>query len=61
MAEPVNLNRFRKEKVRAATKARANENAVKHGRSKAQKAAERADEIRMQRQLDGHRQDPDTV
>ncbi|GHE93962.1 amidase [Aliiroseovarius zhejiangensis] len=61
MAEPVNLNRFRKEKARAARKARADENAVKHGRSKAQKAMERAEKTRMQRQLDGHRKDPDTV
>ncbi len=59
MAEPVNLNRFRKEKARAARKARADENAVKHGRSKAQKTAERADRERVQNLLDGHKQDRD--
>ncbi|MCI2393098.1 DUF4169 family protein [Aliiroseovarius sediminis] len=57
---PVNLNRFRKEKARAATKARADENALKYGRTKAQNAAESADEARAQRLLDGHRRDPDT-
>ena len=40
MVKPVNLNRFRKEKARAAKKARADENAVKFGRTKAQKDAE---------------------
>ena len=42
MAEPVNLNRFRKQKARAERKARADENAVKHGRTKAQKSLETA-------------------
>ncbi|MEP2530452.1 DUF4169 family protein [Shimia sp.] len=37
MSEPVNLNRFRKQKTRAAKKARADQNAVKFGRTKAEK------------------------
>ncbi len=52
---PVNLNRYRKAKARADKKARANENAAKHGRTKAQKAVERADKARADRLLDGHR------
>ncbi|MCK0138466.1 DUF4169 family protein [Aliiroseovarius sp. F47248L] len=56
---PVNLNRFRKAKARAATKARADENAIKYGRTKAQKAAESADKKRANRLLDGLRTDPE--
>ena len=41
MAEPVNLNRFRKEKARAEKKARADQNAARFGRTKAQKDAEK--------------------
>ncbi|MBY6089360.1 DUF4169 family protein [Pseudooceanicola sp. 502str34] len=55
MAEPVNLNRFRKDKARAERKARADENAVKFGRSKAQKDAEKARAEQARRLLDGHR------
>ncbi|MDA3858439.1 MAG: DUF4169 family protein [Roseovarius sp.] len=39
---PVNLNRFRKDKARVRDKARADENAVRFGRSKAQKELEKA-------------------
>ena len=56
---PVNLNRFRKAMARAATKARADENAIKYGRTKAQKAAESADKKRANRLLDGLRTDPE--
>ena len=55
MAEPVNLNRFRKDKARAEKKARADENAVRFGRSKAQKDAEKARAEQARRLLDGHR------
>ncbi|PID36210.1 MAG: DUF4169 domain-containing protein [Rhodobacterales bacterium] len=54
-AKPVNLNRFRKQKARAEKSARASENAVKFGRSKAQKQAEKAEKARRARGLDGHR------
>lgn len=57
---PVNLNRFRKEKARAAKKARADENAVKFGRTKAQKSAEDADRTRVQKLFDGHKHERDT-
>ncbi|MCZ7676994.1 MAG: DUF4169 family protein [Roseovarius sp.] len=55
---PVNLNRVRKEKARAEKRARADENAVKHGRSKAQKAREAADAARAGAHLDGSKREP---
>jgi hypothetical protein len=54
----VNLNRVRKDKARAEAKARAQENAVKFGRSKAEKDLEKAKAAQMQRVLDAHRKDP---
>ncbi len=57
MAEPVNLNRFRKAKARAAKKARADENSVKFGRSKADKDLIRARLDKTRRALDGHKDD----
>lgn len=53
MAQPVNLNRFRKEKARAEKKARADENAAKFGRTKAQKDAEKKLSEIEKRRLDG--------
>ena len=49
---PVNLNRFRKEMARAKDKARADENAVKFGRSKVQKELEKARAAKVARDLD---------
>ena len=57
MAQPVNLNRFRKMKARAAGKARADENAVKFGRSKAERDLERARADKARRDLDGLKTD----
>lgn len=60
MSEPVNLNRFRKAKARAEKKARAEENVAKHGRSKAERALDRARADKADKGLDGHRrEDPD--
>ena len=42
MAELVNLNQFRKKKARADDKARADQNAVKFGRTKAEKQRDAA-------------------
>ena len=53
MSQPVNLNRFRKQKARAEDKARATQNAVKFGRNKAQKDAEKSATDRANRDLDG--------
>ncbi|MGR3378293.1 DUF4169 family protein [Salipiger abyssi] len=57
MTTPVNLNRYRKEKARAEKRARADSNAVKFGRSKAEKSRELAREEKAARDLDGHRRD----
>ena len=58
MAEPVNLNRFRKAKARADRKARADENAVKFGRSKSQKSIEKTEAARRRKTLDLHKREP---
>ena len=58
MSTPVNLNRVRKDKARAEAKARADENPVKFGRSKADKDLEKAKAAQMQRVLDAHRKAP---
>jgi len=57
MSEPVNLNRFRKEKARAAKKARADEKAVKFGRTKAQKDTEKTLAEIEKNRLDGAKRD----
>ncbi|THD73520.1 DUF4169 family protein [Thalassobius vesicularis] len=57
MTEPVNLNRFRKDKARAEKKARADENAVKFGRTKAQKDLDRARAEKADRDLDGKKRE----
>lgn len=58
MSTPVNLNRFRKAKARADKKARADENAVKFGRTKAQKELEKAEAEKARRALDGKERTP---
>ncbi|MCI4662584.1 MAG: DUF4169 family protein [Neomegalonema sp.] len=57
MSKPINLNQVRKQKARAANKKRADENAVRFGQSKQERA--RLDEQATQRQrlLDGHKRD----
>ncbi len=55
--KPVNLNRYRKEKARAERKARAAENAVSFGRTKAQKEAEKAEKDRVARLFEHHKRD----
>lgn len=54
MSKPVNLNRFRKQKARAEKKARADENAAKFGRGKAQKKLEQMRSEKARKRLDGH-------
>lgn len=54
MGKPVNLNQFRKQKERAEKKARADENAVKFGRSKADKQLDRARADKARRDHEGH-------
>ncbi len=53
MAAPVNLNRARKEKARAERKARADENAARFGRTKAERMLEEARARKATREVDG--------
>lgn len=55
MAEPVNLNRFRKAKRRADAQKRAAENRVAFGRTKTERAAERLKAEQVARDLAGKR------
>ncbi|MEI4485638.1 DUF4169 family protein [Frigidibacter sp. MR17.14] len=57
MAEPINLNRFRKDKARRDARSAADANAAKFGRSKAERTADAAAEARRQALLDGHQRD----
>ncbi len=57
MAEIVNLNRFRKAKGKASQKAEADANAVKFGRTKAEKRLEEARKALEDHRLDGHNRD----
>ena len=54
MSQPVNLNKYRKAKARAEARTRADENAVKFGRTGAQKKQDRAETDKARRDLDGH-------
>lgn len=53
MSSVTNLNQFRKTKARAEKRAKADENSVKFGRTKAQKALEKAQAEKAMRDLDG--------
>ena len=57
MAAPVNLNRFRKDKARAEKKARADENAAKFGRTKAEKQRDALIADKAVRHLDQHKRE----
>jgi hypothetical protein len=57
MSNTVNLNQFRKNKARAAKRVQADENSVKFGRTKAQKALEAAQKAQAKALLDGHKTD----
>jgi hypothetical protein len=52
---PVNLNRYRKEKAKETAKARADANAVKHGRTKAERLLEAARAEKARAMLDRHK------
>ena len=55
MADVVNLNKARKAAARRQEEARAAENRLVHGRSKAQRTLEKAREDKARRELEGHR------
>jgi hypothetical protein len=52
VAEPINLNKARKVRARAAEKAQAAENRVRFGRSKGEKAVGKLEAERARRELD---------
>lgn len=54
-AEIVNLNAARKRKARADKQHRAAENRVRHGRTKAEKHQDVADDAKAKQRLDNHR------
>ncbi|MGZ2258052.1 DUF4169 family protein [Roseobacter sp. A03A-229] len=57
MSAPINLNKARKARAKAAKKAQADENAVRFGRTKAEKDAESAQAKKTARDLDGHKRE----
>lgn len=57
MSTPLNLNRFRKERARAEKKARAEENSVQYGQTKAEKQLQKARAEQITRTLDGHKRE----
>lgn len=57
MAEIINLRQARKMRARDDKRAAADENAARHGRSKALKALEKARNDRAKATLDAHRLD----
>jgi hypothetical protein len=54
---PINLNRFRKAKARSERRAEADQNAVRHGRTKAERSLEDARQKVKSDRLEGHRRD----
>lgn len=54
---PVNLNRFRKEKAREAARRQADANAVKFGRTKAERLGEALRNDKARAALDRHKLD----
>ncbi|WP_299409330.1 DUF4169 family protein [uncultured Roseobacter sp.] len=57
MSTPVNLNKVRKERNRASRRARADENAVNFGQTKAQKDLLKAKAEKIARNLDAHKRE----
>jgi hypothetical protein len=52
---PVNLNRYRKEKAKGEAKTRADANAAKHGRTKAERLLDAARNEKARAMLDRHK------
>lgn len=58
MSNTVNMGKARKDRDRSSRRARADENAVKFGQSKAQKEALKARAEQIARNLEGHKSAP---
>ncbi|SEK96905.1 protein of unknown function [Roseovarius nanhaiticus] len=56
--KPINLNRARKSRARAAAKAEADENAVRFGRTKAQVKRDETEAAKAARHIDDHKREP---
>lgn len=59
MAEIINLNRARKARARAGGKVTAEANRALHGRTRADRDAQRIERERADRHLDGHKREDD--
>jgi hypothetical protein len=59
MAEIINLRQARKQKARAEKEARAEQNRITFGRTKAEKELTKAERELAQRRLDSHKRDDD--
>jgi len=59
MADPINLNKFRKAKAKAGKAQQAQENRVKFGRTKIEKSLEQARADKARRETDAHRREDD--
>ncbi len=57
MGEIVNLRRARRQRARTAAEAEAQANRARHGRTRAEREAERLEQVRARRALDGARKD----
>jgi hypothetical protein len=57
MADPVNLNKYRKQRDRRDAQKTAGENRARHGRSKAERKLERLDNDKAAKDLDDKRLD----
>ena len=57
--KPINLNKFRKARARAAAKARAEENSIRSGRPKAERDAQNLEIRKRLQRLDDHKRDDD--
>jgi hypothetical protein len=54
MSKPINLNKFRKQKTRADQRIEADANAIRFGRSKAERASVEANAAKARSLWDGH-------
>ncbi|WP_411975150.1 DUF4169 family protein [Sulfitobacter faviae] len=57
MSQPINLNKARKARDLAARRAQADENALRFGRSKAEKEAARKSAAQAKASLDAHKRE----
>ena len=59
MSKVINLNKARKQKARAAKREQADQNAARHGRSKADRALDAARSDKALQDHEAHRRDED--